>query len=230
MKANRLFMCLVLIILITSQTACERSITKTKPTEPAAAQAVTPGATEVMDQIYLFATQTKLAAEGIIQPQVTQSPLDLTQVVPTVVITSSVPLDQPTLIIPTPQPTLIQVIPPTPTPGLPATYAIQKGEFPYCLARRYNINPVQLLNYNGLSSAAAASLPTGTVLKIPQNADEFPGTRALQDHPTTYVVKSGDTIYSIACYFGDVDPNAIIFVNGLTEPYKLTVGQTIQIP
>jgi LysM repeat protein len=41
---------------------------------------------------------------------------------------------------------------------------------------------------------------------------------------------AGDTIYTIACAFGDVDPNAIIVVNGLESPYTLTPGQVLQIP
>jgi LysM repeat protein len=227
MKAKRILAFLILMMLIASLTACERSITKTKPTDTSAPQALTPGATEVMDQIYLFATQTKLASQGLTQPQIT--PGQLTPIVPGGTEPGGTPLEQPTL-TPTLGPTQALITPPTPTPGLPATYTIQKGEFPYCLARRFNINPIQLLNYNGLSSAAAASLPTGTTLKIPKDFDPFPGNRALHTHPTTYVVNAGDTIYSIACYFGDVDPNTIAFVNGLTEPYKLTVGQTIQIP
>ena len=28
----------------------------------------------------------------------------------------------------------------TPTPGRPATYVIQDGEFPYCIARRFNVD------------------------------------------------------------------------------------------
>ena len=54
--------------------------------------------------------------------------------------------------------------------------------------------------------------------------------RSLLDHPTQYTVVSGDTIYTVACAFGDVDPNAIIFANNLSEPYDLTPGQTIHIP
>jgi LysM repeat protein len=43
-------------------------------------------------------------------------------------------------------------------------------------------------------------------------------------------VSSGETIYSIACYYGDVSPEAIIALNGLEEPYKLTAGQKLNIP
>jgi LysM repeat protein len=133
----------------------------------------------------------------------------------------------PTTVAPTaaaPAATAVPVF--TATPGIPATYVVQPGEFPYCLARRFNVNPTELLNLNGVGSL----LQPGMTLKIPQTGNPFPGTRALKAHPTTYTVVSGDTIYTIACQFGDVDPNAIIQANALTPPYTLTPGQTIHIP
>ena len=68
------------------------------------------------------------------------------------------------------------------------------------------------------------------MLKIPQTGHTFPGTRALHPHPATYTVKTGDTIYNIACYYGDVDPMAIVAANSLIAPYTLTAGQSLQIP
>jgi hypothetical protein len=52
----------------------------------------------------------------------------------------------------------------------------------------------------------------------------------LQDHPTTYTVAAGDTIYSIACKFGDVDPMSIAIANDLDAPYNLDAGDRIHIP
>jgi len=117
---------------------------------------------------------------------------------------------------------------PTPTPGAPGTVALHSGEFVYCLARRYNVNPYQLAAYNGLSDPSF--LYGGTRLQIPPKADPFPGKRALQAHPTWYQVQDGDTIYSIACLYGDVFPYAIAYANGLQEPYVLQVGQELYIP
>jgi len=117
---------------------------------------------------------------------------------------------------------------PTPTPGAPGTVALQSGEFVYCLARRYNVNPYQLADYNGLSDPSF--LYGGTRLRIPPDADPFPGKRALQAHPVWYEVQKGDTIYSIACLYGDVFPYAIAYANGLQEPYVLQEGQKLYIP
>lgn len=117
-----------------------------------------------------------------------------------------------------------------PVGSRPASYTLQKGEFPYCIARRYDLNPDDLLSLNGLTSADAYNLPSGTVLKIPQTGS-FPGSRALASHPATYTVASSDeTVYSVACKFGDVDPNAIASANNISVSAALTAGQSLQIP
>lgn len=116
---------------------------------------------------------------------------------------------------------------PTPTPGRPATYTIQSGEFLWCLARRFNVNVTDLLNLNGMNSYSQPGI--GTTIKIPTTGS-FDGTRALKPHPTTYTVVAGDTIGKIACSFGDADPNTIFAANGLAVGSVITVGQVLQIP
>jgi LysM repeat protein len=110
----------------------------------------------------------------------------------------------------------------------PSGYTLKPGEFPYCIARRFNVDPNQLLQANGLSSNSYYY--SGTRLKIPKDADSFPGDRSLNTHPATYTVLEGDNIYKIACKYGDVFPEAIVQVNGLSEPYTLTPGQQLTIP
>jgi LysM repeat protein len=119
----------------------------------------------------------------------------------------------------------------TSTPGFPDTYTIHEGETVYCLGRRFNIAPNDILVLNGLG--ANADVYPGDVLKIPKNGDPFPGDRALHAHTSNmvYTVQASyDTVYKVACYFGDVDPNRIIAANNLKEPYALTSGQKIIIP
>jgi len=112
---------------------------------------------------------------------------------------------------------------------IPSSYTVRAGEFPYCIARRFDISPNALLNANGLSGASMVY--PGTVLTIPKNAGSFnAGPRSLRAHPVKYTILAGDTVYYIACLFGDVDPRAIEEVNGLTGAYTLGVGQVIQIP
>jgi LysM repeat protein len=114
------------------------------------------------------------------------------------------------------------------TPVVPASYVLQQGEFPYCLARRFNIDPGTLLSTNGLNTNSAVS--PGTSLTIPTGTTWSGAARERMPHPATYTVKSGDTIYSIACAYGDVFPESIAEANALQAPYALTVGQVLQIP
>lgn len=123
---------------------------------------------------------------------------------------------------------------PTPQPvqavelAVPAEYTLQKGEFPYCIARRFNINAATLLSANGLGINGL--FQPGLKLTIPQNAGTFDGNRSLRAHPTTYTVASGDTFYSIACQFGDVWPEEIAAANNTTVNATLNAGESIQIP
>ena len=71
----------------------------------------------------------------------------------------------------------------------------------------------------------------GQTLTIPKNAGSFDaGPRSLRNHPDKYTVRAGDTVYSIACLYGDVDPRAIADNNGISVDASLTPGQTLQIP
>jgi LysM repeat protein len=121
------------------------------------------------------------------------------------------------------------IVVPTATPGRPATYTLQTGEFPYCIARRFNVNQQELLSLNNLPENPPLLQP-GFVLKIPQTGNSFIGQRALHPHPTTYSVIVDDNIYKIACYFGDLDPTSIAAANGLALSTPLTTGRTLNIP
>jgi hypothetical protein len=185
-----------------------------------------------MNMIQELATQTAVAqglpAEGT--PQPTVDPLGslppLGGATPTGVAAGATPLDAAALSSPTPA---IVVAQPTVETVRPATYTLQKGEFPYCIARRFNINPADLMSLNGLTVAQSGALQPGLVLRIP-SAGVFGSDRALLAHPAQYTVQTGDSIHSIACKYGDVDPVNIAAVNGLGAPYTLTVGSALQIP
>ncbi len=111
---------------------------------------------------------------------------------------------------------------------VPETYALKKGEFPWCLARRFDIDAVTLLNANGLSTTGKYA--PGLKLTIPQNAPKFQGQRARAAHPASYTVQSGDSFYSIACQYGDVWPIEIAAYNDMQLDANLTSGMTLQIP
>ena len=110
----------------------------------------------------------------------------------------------------------------------PAEYTLHSGEFPYCLARRFDVDPEALLTLNGLANGNLVY--PGRTLRIPQSGS-FPGTRARETHPSTYTVTSGETLYSIACRYGDVDPVALASANGLSSPdASLTAGTQLKFP
>jgi LysM repeat protein len=151
----------------------------------------------------------------------------------------------------TAQPTLIAVtvIPggstftPTPRPGstaIPSTsisvpvgnsYTLAKGEWPYCIARRFNVNPNELLSLNGLSDLQSTMLMPGRLLYLPQTGDPFPAARVWHSHPDSYTVGSSDTTVSgVACWYGDISPQSIATANNLTLSSTLSVGQVLTIP
>jgi LysM repeat protein len=130
-------------------------------------------------------------------------------------------------VTPEPEPTEVTI----PEITRPESYTLQKDEFAYCIARRFDVNITSLLALNGLSTNSVVS--PGAVLKIPQDSawnTEAHGARALRAHPTTYTVSWNDNIYKVACYFGDVSPEQIIAANELEAPYTLSQGQVLQIP
>jgi len=233
----------LLVALMLVLTACERSASTPPPATAISgtslAQPMTPNATQnPMAILQQYATQTAIAAGGVSLPTPTQIVAGQTQVsggatqvplITPIVTFTPVPgsvLPTPTVGAAAPAP---HVVVPTSTPGKPATYTLQQGEFPYCIARRFNVNPEELLALNGLSNSSV--YPPGTVLKIPTTGSTFPGNPALKPHPANYTVISGDTVYSVACGFGNADPNQIIYANSLKAPsYPLTVGTTIYIP
>lgn len=104
----------------------------------------------------------------------------------------------------------------------PAIWTVKPGEFAYCLARRFDVNPNDL--------GVGSNLSVGDVVTIPQSGS-FPGERALAAHPTSYTVQTGGTgIYAVACLFGDVLPQDIATANGLSLDATLSAGQVLQIP
>ena len=128
-----------------------------------------------------------------------------------------------------PTATAVPAVLPQPTEGKPpATYTLQKGEFPFCIARRFNVNQTELLSVNGLS--LNSQVQPGTTLKIPQTGNPFVTDRSLIKHPAQYTVAAGDTFYSIACKFGDVGPDMIAMANNKSVSDSLSAGEKIQIP
>lgn len=221
---SRKLLLFVMIALLAGLTlsACVRSASKAPNPSPTS-EFPLPGSTEdVFGQLSAFATQTAIAMSG---PAATQPPAEPPTEPPTEEPTEASPIatavppasNQPQ---PSPQFTLKQR-------PVPKTYTLRKGEHPYCIARRFNVNPITMLQLSGLPTSGTYT--AGTVLKIPQSGS-FPGDRSLKKHPTTYTVQSGDSLFSIACQFGDVWPEDIAEANGIKLNANLKVGQELYIP
>lgn len=127
-----------------------------------------------------------------------------------------------------PAPTSAPVTYVEPTPGgPPETYTLQEGEYPFCIARRFDVSQAELLALNNLTPNSLYY--AGQELKIPQTGEPFDGERMLHEHPGTYKIEDGDTLYKIACYYGDVSPDLIALQNNLST-YDLPVGEVLIIP
>ena len=219
MSKKTMLYVLFILILSLALSACERSAS-TAPLSTATGVPVAGEATssDPMEMLKSFATQTAQAMSGTTQPGAGGTPQ------PGAPVTT--PLTLPTT-DPTKTPITGTAVPATNT--RPATYSLQEGEFPYCIARRFDVNPDELISLNGLGSGG--QYVPGLVLKIPQSGNPFPPPRALLTRPVaSYTVASGDNIYKIACKFGDIDPIAIASANNLVAPYSLKTGQVISIP
>ncbi len=155
----------------------------------------------------------------------TEAPADTTagDTIETTIVTATLPV----LADPTTEPTKV---PSVDVNNIPANYTLKKGEFPYCIARRFNVDPGELLNLNGITTAQAGVYQPGLTLKIPQTGNAFPSDRSRYNHPVTYVVPQTTTVYGVACYFGDVDPAAILNANSISNPDSIAAGTSLQIP
>lgn len=236
-KIKVILLAVVLLSLVLA--ACNLPASKSPTTVPTSSAPKPETTNETLHDI-VSSTQTAMARMAT--PIPTQTPLTVETTEETLIETSE-PVDETTeatarptgvgISVATQVPTKIPtqaptVLVPTATPGLPGTYTLQEGEWCYCLARRFNILAGTLIGAN--PACASGSIPPGSVLTIPQGAAPWDGVRALVAHPASYTVRANDTIYTIACYYGDVDPNAIIYANSLQSPYTLTPGQVLNIP
>ena len=224
MTTTRYIIIFVLVSLAIILAGCRLSASTPPPTTETPDAAM--GTLEA--ELGNIATQTHVAAGGDGTPAETQAP-EVEPSEPPPPDASPVPTEQVTEPPPPPQqPTSTPAEVPPATPGIPSTYQLVRHEFPFCIARRFNVNQNELLSINGLSTSSV--VPVGFTLKIPQSGNSFAGQRSLMKHPDTYTVVAGDTIHKVACKYGSVDPLAIAQANELKPPYNLSSGQVLHIP
>lgn len=100
------------------------------------------------------------------------------------------------------------------------TYTVQKGDTLYVIAKKYDTTVDQIKKLNNLTTN---TLSIGQILKIPTTEImEIPSTTI------TYIVKPGDTLYSIAREYNTTVNN----IKDLNNLYTnlISVGQTLLLP
>ncbi|MCX8061191.1 MAG: LysM peptidoglycan-binding domain-containing protein, partial [Anaerolineales bacterium] len=169
--SRKLFLFVIIALLAgLTLSSCVRSASKAPKASPTS-EFPLPGSTEdVFGQLSAFATQTAIAMSG---PAATPTPAE--------------PPTEPATAVPTEAPPMPTAVPPASSQQqppsqfsvkqrpVPKTYTLRKGEHPYCIARRFNVNPITMLQLSGLPTSGTYT--AGTVLKIPQSGS-FPGDRS----------------------------------------------------
>lgn len=96
-------------------------------------------------------------------------------------------------------------------------YTVKKGDSLYSIGKEFDVSVDELIDYNNLSTS---SLKINQQLLIPKKKETESGS--------TYTVKSGDTLYSIARNF-NATVNELMMLNNLTTSV-LSLGQILRVP
>ncbi len=122
----------------------------------------------------------------------------------------------------------------------PVYVTVQPGDTVFAIARRTSVHPRAIIAENRM--AAPYTLRVGQSLRIPSGGQAAGFAPAPASAPaqstygapqqqvgTSYIVRPGDTLYSISRRSG-VPVSAIARQNGLNAPYRLSVGTQLSIP
>ena len=114
------------------------------------------------------------------------------------------------------------------------SYTVQRGDTLTGISRKVGVSPEALSEANDLG--AGARIDAGMKLKVPGGTGSAPGRAqaagrvvTVSSGPSTYLVRSGDTVDAIADRMG-MSRKALADLNGLTSPYALSVGRKLKGP
>lgn len=125
--------------------------------------------------------------------------------------------------------------PPTETPAAPVataapagqtSYTVKPGDRLFSIGRAFEVNPFAIAQVNHIGPPY--TIHPGQVLIIPTGGTSGP-TVTPGPAPTTYVVRPGETVFSIARKYGK-SAAAIINANHLVNPNLVFPGQVLNIP
>lgn len=110
-------------------------------------------------------------------------------------------------------------------PSTDTVYVVQRGDTLYSIAQKYNTTVGAIRSKNNLTSD---TLSVGQILTIPGDIESTGEEDVTEDTTTTYVVKRGDSLYTIASTYG-VTVDELKNANGIVGDI-ITVGQVLTIP
>lgn len=106
------------------------------------------------------------------------------------------------------------------------TYIVKRGDTLYSIANSNNVSVKDLKTYNNLTND---NLSIGQIIKIPESTSIVtPSEDEIINEKSVYVVKAGDTLYSIAKSFNTTVDN-LKELNGIVSDI-LTIGTSLFIP
>ena len=136
-----------------------------------------------------------------------------------------------------PRNTDIQSVPVSPSPvqrqpvrtANRGSVTVQHGDTLYSIARNNGVSVSQLSAANGIQPPY--NISAGQVLRIPGQGYAASAARpaVASGASSVYVVKPGDTLYSISRRHG-LKVDAVASHNGMGMPYTVKIGQPIRIP
>jgi LysM repeat protein len=150
------------------------------------------------------------------------------------------------------EPETVRSIPPTPVfqppvaverapaqmpPADPQVHEVRRGDNLSTIAQRYGVTKEALVDLNQLANPDV--IVVGQKLLIPGHADMSAAPQSAAPAPASrrpvtaegasYVVQANDNLSAIAQRYG-VSVKAIVEANGLTDPNRIQVGQSLVIP
>lgn len=105
-----------------------------------------------------------------------------------------------------------------PNPATTVKYTVQSGDTLSKIAAKYNVTVTDIVNANNIANVNSIYVGESLVIPVKSQAPQ----------PVTYVVVSGDTLWSIANKY-HVTTDSIIKNNNLSNPNNLYVGQKLVI-
>ena len=106
------------------------------------------------------------------------------------------------------------------------TYTVKSGDTLSGIAARHGVTVNQLKQWNGLTSN---NIKIGQKLKLNSSSSTASSSATASGDYTTYTVKSGDSLYSIAKNYSGVSAQDIMNFNGMSNS-NIKPGMKIKIP